>query len=132
MPNLMDFQLRITKAKWLEHPRARWNAGLVRAGMSFHNQLARSKYPEDPPLSTYVRTFTLAKKANFRIVEEGNIMEFGSTHYLPYLLIPVRNAQNWAGMKDKIIERMRGAFYRGITKWDKQNDTPEPDDSGAL
>jgi len=111
-------QFTVQKKEWLEHPEQRWNKGLERAGMSFHNTLRFSNYPPIPPASTYKRTTATAKKANFRITTEGREMEFGSTEYLPYLLIPAKTVQHWAGKKDEILRNMKAAFKKGIKSFD--------------
>jgi hypothetical protein len=111
-------QFTIQKKEWLEHPEQRWNKGLERAGMSFHNTLRFSNYPPIPPASTYKRTTATAKKANFRITQVGREMEFGSTSYLPYLLIPAKTVQHWGNKRYNIVNNMRNAFRKGIAKFD--------------
>lgn len=98
----------------MEHTEDRWNNGLVRAGMAFHNQLSRTHYPPLPASGIDARTFTTAKKANFRIVEVGKEMDFGSTNYLPKLLRAEKPYQNWKEKKPQIIAAMKAAFAKGI------------------
>jgi hypothetical protein len=117
-----SINLDIKKAAWLDHPAERWNAGLERAGLRFRNQLTISRYPPAPPLSTYVRTGTLAHKANFRITEVGKSMEFGSTSYLKFLLMPAKTVMHWQGKRKEVLDAMKSGFKFGIVKWDKAND----------
>ena len=114
---MFTFDLKITKKEWLDHTEKRWNAGLAKAGMAFHNQLSRTHYPPINPDSKYIRTFMTAKKANFKITEIGKTMEFGSTYYLPYLLMPAKTVQNWKEKKGQIIEAMKIAYKQGVKEF---------------
>lgn len=111
---MFQLDITITKKAWLSNPKERWNAGLEKAGLNFRQSLSRAHYPPVPPNSTYVRTGTLANKANFRITEPGQTMEFGSTYYLPFLLAPARTVQNWAGKKDEVLKALQDGFKAGV------------------
>lgn len=113
----MDFT--VTKAKWLSNPNLRWRAGLegfngvFGAGLEFRQGLQIQNYPPPPPMAWYVRTGTLAKKANFKVYEAGNTltMFFGSTFYLPHLLWV---APNWSTKEPELLQAMRTGFVAGI------------------
>lgn len=79
---------KVSKAKWLEEPHLRWNAGLEKAGEAWRQNLQRSRYGNSPiaNIASYQRTGTLANKSNYRIVTEGKEMEFFSVEYTKYLL----------------------------------------------
>jgi hypothetical protein len=117
----INLSMNISMRAWMKDPTIRWNAGLARAGMAFHNQLSRTHYPPIPAGSTYTRTFTTAKKANFRITEPGHVMEFGSTYYLPYLLMPARTVAHWGSKKDEIKKAMEKGFREGVKDFTSGN-----------
>lgn len=113
----VDFQVKT--AKWIKDPNLRWRAGLEGvqgAGMQFRQRLQIENYPPPPPMSTYVRTGTTAKKAGFRVIETGNTltMVFGSTFYLPYLLYGTEHWAGWVGKKEEILQYMEAGFKQGI------------------
>lgn len=104
-----------TKKPWMDHPDARWNAGLKAAGLNWRTGLSRSHYP---PLRTVKRTYATADKAGFRIVEEGHIMEFGSTAYLPFILNGTVKWEGWPGKKHGLISMMGKGFRAGIRNYE--------------
>ena len=101
-------------ADWMEYPELRWNAGLENAGLQFRQRLQRENYPPPPPLSTYVRTGTLANKAGFNIVDFGRVAEVGSTFYLPYLL---DITPNWSGKQDELYQYIAAGFKEGVKNY---------------
>ena len=98
----------------MTQPALRWNAGLERSGLQFRNHLQIETYPPEPPLSTYIRTGSTAHKAGFTITEVGRSMDFGSTSYLKYLLMPARTVENWRGKREELIGAMSAGFKEGI------------------
>ena len=114
---MFGFELNVTKASWLSNPAERWNAGLERAGLEFRQGLQISQYPPAPTTSRYVRTGTLAHKAGFNIVRIGQAMTFGSTSYLPYLLIPAKSVRNWAGKREELVQAMSEGFAKGVKEF---------------
>lgn len=104
-------------ANWLQDPSIRWNAGLENAGLQFRQRLQRENYPPPPPLSTYVRTGTLANKAGFNITEIGKIAEVGSTFYLPYLIDLDGRPENWAGKRDELFQYIQAGFKEGVKNY---------------
>jgi len=117
-----SFSFSVTQKYWMQHTENRWNNGLVRSGMAFHNGLSRTHYPPLPASGIDARTFTTAKKANFRIVVIGQEMEFGSTNYLPKLLRAEKPYQNWVKKKPEILAAMQKAFAKGIKMNTSTND----------
>lgn len=110
---MITLNFHVTKAEWLNNPNGRWNNGLKRAGANWIGGLKR--YPPKPPRSTYVRTGTLRKKANFLIVEEGKQMDVGTVSYgRPVLLNSEKRARNWIGKLNEVIEAMKRGFAKGI------------------
>lgn len=84
---MFKVQFDIKKAPWLDRPNSRWNAGLEAAGLSWRQELQRSRYGTSPIDSgLYQRTGTLADKTTFEITEEGRSMNLISAVYLKYLL----------------------------------------------
>lgn len=110
----VNFQ--VTRRDWLRDPKLRWNAGLQYAGLNFRQSLGRSHYPPVPP-TPYIRTYQLADRANFRIVEMGAVMEFGSTFYLPYVLQGTEKWQGWSGFLPDMTNSMRDGFAYGIRNY---------------
>lgn len=111
----------VRNKKWLEDPRLRWKAGLEVAGLQFRQRLQRQNYPPPPPMSTYVRTGLTASKAGFKIEMPGRrlIMWFGSTSYLPALLM---GSEHWVGWtpwkkKEEIIDYMSKGFKKGVVEY---------------
>lgn len=115
---VVRLEFNVTKKQWLTNPNLRWKAGLEKAGLNFRQRLQRANYPPAPPLSTYIRTGTLANKAGFSIYESGGTitMYFGSTFYLPYLLYGTPSWVGWTpyGKKEEIVEAMKLGFQTGI------------------
>jgi len=110
---MFKVEFTVRKKAWLSDPTLRWKAGLDAAGLQFRQRLQRSNYPPQPPLSTYIRTGTLANKANFKVYITGgtSTMFFGSTFYLTYLL---NGTENWTGKKAEILQYMEAGFKQGI------------------
>lgn len=107
----------VQKASWLSDPNKRWRAGLDKAGLQFRQRLQISNYPPQSATSTYIRTGTLAKKANFRIHEAGDslTMFFGSTFYLPYLILDGKTrGALWPDKKQELLDYMEAGFKEGI------------------
>jgi hypothetical protein len=110
---LFKLEFTVTKARWLDDPNLRWRAGAEAAGVQFRQRLQRENYPPPPPMSTYVRTGTLANKANFAVYEVGGsvIVFFGSTFYLPHLLYIT---PNWSGKLPELLDYMQSGFIQGV------------------
>jgi hypothetical protein len=116
---VFSLQMKVVKKEWMDHPEKRWNEGLNRAGYNFRVMLSRPNYPPQHPGSRYIRTYLTADKANFNVVEPGKIMEFGSTHYLPYLLFDgMSHSALWPGKKEEIIRAMKMGFKDGIVNYE--------------
>jgi hypothetical protein len=111
---MYTLDLQVTRKQWMSHPKERWNAGLERMGLNFRQGLQVAHYPAVPPGSRYVRTHILAKKANFRILEPGRVMEYGSTTYLTHLLKPAPSVAHWGGKRAELLDTMRKGFASGI------------------
>lgn len=108
----VDFTIHM--ADWMQHPEKRWNAGLEVAGLQFRQRLQRQNYPPPPPMSTYIRTGTLANKAGFNITEFGRVALVGSTFYLPYLL---EGTPNWSGKQDELFQYIEAGFKDGVKNY---------------
>lgn len=117
---MFEISVQVHMASWLSNPATRWNAGLEQAGLQFRQHLARATYPPMNPGQTYVRTGTLADKANFNIEEPGKVMSFGSTDYLQWLLIPARTVQNWGGKREELFSAMQEGFRIGIAEFKQE------------
>ena len=115
---MVKVEFTVKKAAWLSNPNLRWKAGLEKAGLQFRQRLQRENYPPAPPLSTYVRTGTLANKAGFNIYEAGGsvTMFFGSTFYLPYLLYGTPQWVGWTpfGKREELLQYMTAGFKAGV------------------
>lgn len=132
---MWELQFTVTRKAWMNDPRIRWNAGLERAGINFRQGLQRSHYPpidvsgsvynsvagmfggDAGALSggpRYVRTYQTADRAGARIVSFGEIMEFGSTWYLNFILSGTVKWEGWPGKADELAELMRRGFASGI------------------
>lgn len=112
-----SIDLKVTKSSWLSDPTIRWNLGLQRAGLNFRQGLQRSRYPDAPEHTRYIRTYTTADKAGFNITEPGRTMEFGSVDYLQFLLAPSPTTPNWGGKKDELVQLMVDGFKSGIAEF---------------
>jgi len=110
----LDFTIRM--ADWMTQPEKRWNAGMENSGLQFRQRLQRENYPPQPPMSTYIRTGTLANKAGFDITEFGKVALVGSTFYLPYLLA-VDGPENWSGKLDEIFKYIEAGFKAGVKNY---------------
>ncbi len=113
---MVRVEFTVRKASWLSNPNLRWKAGLETAGLQFRQRLQRQNYPPPPPLSTYIRTGTLANKAGFSVAEGGSsiVLTFGSTFYLSSLLY---DTPNWSGKKDELIQYMSRGFKDGVKNY---------------
>lgn len=80
MGNQIFFQVK--KPAWLQEPKQRWNAGLLLAGNAWKAE--NEAYP--PKSGASLRTGTLGRKSNFRIIEMGALLELRSTFYWKYLM----------------------------------------------
>jgi hypothetical protein len=118
---MFKIEFTVNRANWLKNPNMRWRAGLDLAGLQFRQRLQRANYPPQPPMSTYIRTGTLANKANFKIYETGSSMTmmFGSTFYLPYLLYGTPRWVGWTPYqkKEEILQYMEAGFKEGIKNY---------------
>ena len=109
---MFSFHVKVTQAEWLKHPEARWNAGLVAAGLNFKQSVSRSHYPPLPVGGH--RTYATADKADFTIVETGRRMEFGSTFYFPFILGGTKKWEGWPGFGGDIVDAMIAGFIAGV------------------
>jgi hypothetical protein len=115
---MFKLEFTVNRAKWLKDPNLRWKAGLDEAGLQFRQRLQRSNYPPPPPLSTYIRTGTLADKAGFKtyVVSGQSTMYFGSTFYLPYLLFGTPQWVGWTPWDKlgEVLKAMQEGFKKGV------------------